>query len=116
MDPSPNRFDALLDNTSSDARPAPSEQYDRSRASDRRDDTRAADDRTAATARSQDARAADRQQAADDRSAAQAADATQAQQNSDKAAAAKVQWALPLASWRSRADDRSLLILRRGCR
>jgi flagellar hook-length control protein FliK len=99
MDPSPNRFDALLDNTSSDVRPAPSEQYDRSRAPDRRDDTRAADDRTAAQSRAADdraaaqsragdARAADRQKAADDRTA-QVADDTKRQQDGDKAAAAK---------------------------
>jgi chemotaxis protein MotD len=90
-EPSPSRFDALLANTSSDARPAPSEQYDRSRPPDRRDDTRAADDRAAAQSRAQDARAADRQQAADDRSAARAADDAQAQRDSNKAAAAKHQ-------------------------
>ncbi len=89
----PDRFDALLDETSGDARPAAPE-YDRSRTPDRRDDTRAADDRAAARARgqdarAQDARAADRQQAAEDRSAARAADDAKAQQDSDKAAAAK---------------------------
>src|SRR5882762_2205547 len=89
-DTSPNRFDALLDNTSGDARPAPSEQYDRSRTPDRRDDTRAADDRAAAQSRAGDARAAERQKAADDRTA-QAADDAKAQQDSDKAAAAKDQ-------------------------
>jgi flagellar hook-length control protein FliK len=99
MDPSPSRFDALLDNTSSDVRPAPSEQYDRSRAPDRRDDARAADDRAAAQSRAADdrataqsragdARAADRQKAADDRTT-QVADDTKTQQDSDKAAAAK---------------------------
>jgi chemotaxis protein MotD len=86
-DTSPNRFDALLDNTSGDARPAPSEQYERSRTPDRRDDTRAADDRAAAQSRTGDARAAGRQKAADDR-AAQVDDA-KTQQDSDKAAAAK---------------------------
>jgi flagellar hook-length control protein FliK len=94
-DTSPNRFDALLDDTSSDARPAPSEHYDRSRAPDRRDDTRA-DDRAATRARgrdarAQDARAADRQQAADDRSTARAADDAKAQQDSDKVVTAKDQ-------------------------
>jgi flagellar hook-length control protein FliK len=89
-DTSPNRFDALLDDTSSDARPAPSEQYDRSRAPDRRDDTRAADDRAAAQSRAGDARAAERQKAADERTA-QAADDAKAQHDSDKAAAAKDQ-------------------------
>jgi chemotaxis protein MotD len=99
MGPSPSRFDALLDNTSSDVRPAPSEQYDRSRVPDRRDDTRAADDRAAAQSRAADdraaaqsragdARAADRQKAADHRTA-QVADDTKTQQDSDKAAAAK---------------------------
>jgi flagellar hook-length control protein FliK len=91
----PDRFDALLDETSGDARP-PAPDHDRSRTPDRRDDTRAADDRAATRARgrdtrAQDAHAADRQQAADDRSSAQAADDAKAQQDGDKAVAAKDQ-------------------------
>ena len=94
----PDRFDALLDGTSGDARPAAPD-YDRPRAPDRRDDTRPADDRASTRARgrdtraqdgrAQDARAANRRQAADDRSTARAADDAKAQQDSDKAVAAK---------------------------